>query len=159
MADPANQPTSLSGVSAATNEIDLIDPKFKYPSVMRANVAYDRKLPFGIYGTAELLLTKTVQDIRYENLNLVQTGTVAFDGRPLYARKVTSLSDALLLTNSGKGNAWTINFEAKRPFSNGFFVNGAYLYGESTSAMDGVRDQAASQWGNVYVPGDPNHPP
>ena len=25
--------------------------------------------------------------------------------------------------------------------------------------MDGVRDQAVSQWGNVYVAGDPNHPP
>ena len=25
--------------------------------------------------------------------------------------------------------------------------------------MDGIRDQAVSQWGNVYQPGDPNHPP
>jgi hypothetical protein len=159
VSDPNAQPTSLPGIGAATNEIDVIDPDFKYPSVIRANVAYDRKLAWGIFGTAEVLLTSTVNDIRYENLNLRQTGTVAIDGRPLYTRAVTALSDVLLLGNSSEGGAWTINFEAKRPFSNGFFVSGGYLYGESRSTMDGVRDQAASQWGNVYVPGDPNHPP
>ena len=25
--------------------------------------------------------------------------------------------------------------------------------------MDGTSDQAASNWGNVYMPGDPNNPP
>ena len=25
--------------------------------------------------------------------------------------------------------------------------------------MDGTSDQAASNWGNVYTPGDPNHVP
>ena len=157
--DPDNQPTSLPGVGAAINEIDVIDPEFKYPSVMRANLAYDRKLPWGWYGTVEYLYTNTVQDVRYENLNLQQVNTLPFDARPVYARRVTTLSDVMLLTNSSDGTAWTINFEAKRPFSNGFFVSAAYLYGESRSTMDGVRDQAVSQWGNVYVPGDPNHPP
>ena len=29
-----------------TNEIDLIDPDYKYPSLMRGNLAYDRELGF-----------------------------------------------------------------------------------------------------------------
>jgi hypothetical protein len=159
VADPNNQPTSLPNVVAATNEIDVIDPEFKYPSIIRGNLAYDRKLPFGLYGTVELLMTSVVQDIRYENLNLQQIRTSNLDGRPVFARnKVPTLGDVLLLTNAGEGSAWTIAVDVKRPFSNGLFVNGAYLYGQAKSIADGVRDQAASQWGNIYTTGDPNHP-
>ena len=46
-----------------------------------------------------------------------------------------------------------------RPMRNGFFMNSSYLYGRSRSLMDGTSSQAASNWGNVYVPGDPNDPP
>jgi hypothetical protein len=38
-------------------------------------------------------------------------------------------------------------------------MNASYLYGRSRSIMDGTSSQAASNWGNVYVPGDPNNPP
>ena len=62
---------------AATNEIDLIDPDYKYPSLVRTNFAYDRELGFfGLVGTTEFLYSSNVNDVRYENLNLFQTGTV-----------------------------------------------------------------------------------
>jgi hypothetical protein len=158
--DPFNQPTSLPGVTPARNEIDVIDPEFKYPSVIRGNLGYDRELPFGMYGTFELLMTSTVNDIRYENLNLRQVGTLDPDGRPIYARNVVpTLNDVILLTNTGEGKSWSIATDIRRPFSNGFFLNVGYLYGQAETVIDGIRDQAVSGWGNVYVPGDPNHPP
>ncbi len=158
--DPFNQPTSLPNVTPARNEIDMIDPEFKYPSIIRGNLGYDRELPFGMYGTVELLMTSTVNDIRYENLNLQQVATLSPDGRPIFARNVvTTLNDVILLTNTGEGKSWSIATDVRRPFSNGFFVNVGYLYGQAKTVMDGIRDQAVSQWGNVYQPGDPNHPP
>jgi len=57
-------PGVANSVAVATNEIDLINPDFKYPSQIRGNLAYDRKLPWGFYGTAELLMSSTVNDIR-----------------------------------------------------------------------------------------------
>ncbi len=160
VADPNNQPTSLAGVTPARNEIDLIHPDFKYPSLVRGNLGYDRGLPFGFYGTFELLWSSTVNDIRYENLNLRQTNTLQPDGRPIFTRNVVpTLNDVILITNTKEGSTWSIAVDARRPFANGFFVNMSYLYGESKTVMDGIRDQAVSQWGNVYVPGDPNHPP
>jgi len=69
------------------------------------------------------------------------------------------VSDAILLENSNKGYNWNASFEVRRPFRNGFFASGSYSYGVSKSIMDGTSDQAASNWGNVYVPGDPNDPP
>ncbi|HYN07821.1 MAG TPA: carboxypeptidase regulatory-like domain-containing protein [Vicinamibacterales bacterium] len=158
--DPNTQPTSLPGVTPARNEIDMIHPDFKYPSIMRGNLAYDRQLPFGMFGTFEFLFSSTINDIRYENLNLRQTNTLQPDGRPIFSRNVvTTLNDVILITNTKEGSSWSIATEVRRPFANGFFVNVSYLYGESKTVMDGIRDQAVSQWGNVYVPGDPNHPP
>jgi hypothetical protein len=159
VADPNQQPKTLG--QAATNEIDLIDPDYKYPSLFRGNLAYDRELPWlGLVGTAELLWSKNVNDIRYENLNLVQVGTRTPDGRPFFSRsRVPSLSDVIFLTNSDNGDAWSLAFKVERPFRNRFFANVSYLYGRSRSVLDGTSSQAASNWGNVYVPGDPNNPP
>ena len=142
------------------NEIDVIDPDYKYPSLMRGNLAYDRELGvFGLVGTAEFLYTKNVNDIKYQNLNLVQIGTRP-DGRPQYARnRVPTLSDVILLTNTDQGDAWSIAFKVDRPYRNRFFMSASYLYGESTSIMDGTSSQAASNFINVYRTGDVNNPP
>ena len=156
--DPNAQPRTVGG--AATNEIDLIDPDYKYPSLVRTNLAYDRELGFfGLIGTTEFLYSRNVHDIRYQNLNLTQTGARP-DGRPVFARnRVAGLSDIIFLTNTDQGDAWSIAFKVDRPMRNGFFMNTSYLYGRSRSIMDGTSSQAASNWGNVYVPGDPNDPP
>jgi hypothetical protein len=83
----------------------------------------------------------------------------AIDGRPIFTRVSTSLSDVILLTNSGEGYGWSTLLELKRPFRNGWFAQGSYLYGRAQAIMDGTSSQAASNWGNVYVPGDPNNAP
>jgi hypothetical protein len=158
--DVNNQPTTVVGApgSSFTNEIDLIDPDFKYPTILRGNLAYEREVWWDFVSSVELVFSRNIHDIRYQNLNLVQTGT-RIDGRPVFGRRVTSLSDVIFLTNTDQGSAWTLAFEAKRPFRNGFFLSTSYSYGEAHSIMDGTSDQAASNWGFVYNPGDPNNPP
>ena len=162
VSDVNNQPKVVVGAggSSFTNEIDLIDPDYKYPTLMRGNLAYDRKLPWGLVATAEMLFTNNVQDVKYQNLNRIPSGQVqAQDGRLIFARKVSSLSDVIFLTNSGEGYSWSGLIEVKRPFKNGWYAQGSYIYGRSKSIMDGTSSQAASNWGNVYVPGDTNNPP
>jgi hypothetical protein len=160
--DALNQPKVVVGApgSSFTNEIDLIDPDYRYPTLVRGNLAIDRQLPWGgLFASAELLFTRTIDDIKYQNLNFQITGSQAVDGRPIFSRKVSSLSDVIFLTNSGEGSAWSVVLELKRPFRGGWFASGSYLYGESKTTMDGTSSQAASNWGFVYVPGDTNNPP
>jgi Carboxypeptidase regulatory-like domain len=160
--DPLNQPTTVTGAAAGSfsNEIDVIDPDFRYPSVLRGNVGHDHTLAWGIIGSADFVWSKTVKDIKYQNLNFVPVaGATGVGGRPFFTRKVTTLSDVVLLENTDRGSSWNIAYEARRPFANGLFVQGSYSYGQSKSIMDGTSDQAASNWGNVYVPGDPNNAP
>jgi len=147
--DPNNQPKNVGG--AATNEIDLIDPDYKYPSIIRTNLAYDRALGiWGLVGTAEVLFSKTLEDVKYNNLNLVQTGTRP-DGRPLYSRLYPTLSNTLLLTNTTEGSNYSITGKVDRPFSNGWFASGSYLYGDANTIQDGTNSTAFSTWANVYT--------
>jgi hypothetical protein len=172
VADPLNQPKVVTGATGSTfqNEIDLIDPDYKYPTLTRGNLAYDRELPWGLVATAEFLFTSDIQDIKYQNLNRVPCAqsavacpsgntTLALDGRQILNRKNTTYSDVIFLTNSGEGSSWSTVLELRRPFRNGWYASGSWLYGESKAIMDGTSSQAASNWGFIYVPNDPSNPP
>ena len=157
------QPTTVTGASVSRNEIDLIDPDYKYPHLLRGNAAYDREILGGWVGTIELLFSKTVKDIKYQNLNLRQTGTRP-DGRPVFGLPPSGTpgsqyGDIILLTNTDQGDSWTLTFEGRRAFRSGWFANASYMYGQARSIMDGTSSQAASNWGNAYNPGDPNNLP
>jgi hypothetical protein len=155
--DPNNPPKTVA--AAARNEISLIDPDYEFPSLYRGNVAYDRELGFlGLTGTVELLFSKVVNDVKYQNLNF-RISESAPDGRPVFSSVSNAFSNVLFLTNTDEGDQWSINFQVQRPFRNGLTANMSYLYGESRSILDAQSSQAASNWGNLIVPGDVNNPP
>jgi Carboxypeptidase regulatory-like domain/TonB-dependent Receptor Plug Domain len=158
VADPFNQPTVVTGAIAGsfTNEIDVIDPDYKYPEVLRGNLAYDRDLGiWGLVSTVEFFYSTNIKDIDYQNLNLAQTGTRP-DGRPTYTRPNRTFSDVILLTNTDDGHQWSATAKLERPFRNGLYVLAAYNYGDARSVNDGTSSQAASNWGNAYTQGNPN---
>ena len=65
---------------------------------MRGNFGYDRELFAGFLGTAEFVWSKTIKDIKYQNLNFAASPTVkGVGGRPFFIRQVASLSDVVLL--------------------------------------------------------------
>ena len=87
-------------------------------------------------------------------------GATGVGGRPFFTRKVTTLSDAILLENTSQGYSYSFAYEVRRPFKNGLSrAKGSYWYGVAKSIMDGTSDQAASNWGFVYVPGNANDAP
>jgi hypothetical protein len=156
--DPANQPSVVVGASAGsfTNEIDVIDPDYKYPQLVRGNVGYDRDLGvWGLVGTVEVYYSTNLKDIAYQNLNLAQTGTRP-DGRPVYTRPNRTFSDVILLTNTDDGKQWSMTAKLERPFRNNLYALVAYNYGDAESVNDGTSSQAASNWGNAYTRGNPN---
>ncbi len=168
VASASGQPTTVTGASGSSfsNEINLIDPDYKYPTLLRGNLAYDRQLPWGLVGSTEFLFTRDIQDIKYQNLNYRAVDCSAFPATcnqtvgniPIYTRKVTSLSDVIFLTNSSEGYTWSGMAEIRRPFRNGGFFSSSYLYGRAKSIMDGTSSQAASNWGNTLIRTNPNEP-
>jgi hypothetical protein len=142
------QPTGGTGL---TSEVDLIDKKFKYPQVLRANIAVDRELPWGIVGTLEFVYSKNLNEILYQNLNLRNTGATGMGNRTMYARDVSTLyTDVIYLTNTSLGYQYNFSVQLQKNFSSHTWFNVYYTYGQSKDVNSGTSSQAASNF--VYNP-------
>jgi outer membrane receptor for ferrienterochelin and colicin len=151
--DPLNQPRNLG--SGAALSVDLIDPDFEFPRVLRATVGYDRELPFGIRGSAEVLYSQTQKDVFYYNMNKIPTGQVsALDGRPLFKNLSTGLNDAVLLSNTDKGDELTYTLQFTRPFANGLLLSANYAHQDAESSFDATSSRAISNWQFRHTKGD-----
>lgn len=158
VADPNNQPTSFPA-GGGSFETALTDPDFKAPRLWRATLAYDRVLPWDIRGTVEVLYSKNIEDVYYKNVNYVESGNVSpIDGRPIYKRNSTALSNALLLTNTNEGDQLMESIQLNKSFGTLFTLGASYAHQDATSAFDGGSATASSQWrfhhtsGDIYEP-------
>jgi hypothetical protein len=150
--DPNAQPKGLG--SAGSLSVDMVDPNFKFPRVLRGTLGYDRDLIWGIRGTIEGLYTKTQEDIYYKNVNRVQSGTSPLDGRPTYSLVSTQLSDATFLTNTSKGHEFTQTVQFLRPFTHGLTLSASYAHQDAKSAFEGTSSRAISNWRFEHTMGD-----
>jgi len=157
--DPNIQPTTVTGGTTGRQTVNMIDPNYKYPQILRGNVAYDRSLGFaGLTGGAEFLWSKTLDDVLYKNLNWVPTGATRPDGRLVYSKFDQNLNDAVLLTNATSGNTETLVFKVERRARGNMFFSGSYLWNRARSISDGGAFVALSSWRDQYVTKDANNP-
>ncbi len=157
ISDPNGQPTSLG--AASTNEINLSDSNFKFPQVFRTNIALDKQLFWGIIGTVEFIYSKNLNECLFQNINLVQSGVDAFDGRPLYKTRISNkYSNVILLKNTSKGYQYSLSFQLQKNFSEGTWVNASYTYGQAKDQNSATSSQALSSWQYNHIDGDPNNP-
>jgi hypothetical protein len=157
--DPNAQPKTVTGGATGRQTINVVDPNYKYPTVVRGNLAYDREIVFGFVGTAEVLFTRNMKEIFYQNLNYVPNGSLP-DGRLTYTKKDPNLNDVVLLANTSEGSNYTTTFKVERPFASGFYVSGSYLYNRAKTINDGTSSVARSNWAfGSYVNHDVNNPP
>ncbi len=142
--DPDNQPTGFPG---SGGEFNLIDPSFKFPTVARVNIAYDRELPWwNLFATVEGIISESQDEIDYKDLNLVQNGNVPFDGRPTFTRVDSNVSGAYLITNTSEGDATNLAVKVERRPGRGVWGFVSYAYGESNVVNDGSSSRAVSNF-------------
>lgn len=152
--NPDGQPKNLG--TAATNEINVIDPDFEFPQQWRVNLAYDMELPWwGLIATSEVIYSETIKDIHYANPNWRQTGTV-FDGQPRVSRVSSQFSNVILLTNTELGDVWNAYVKLEKPYKNGWYAATSYAYGYARSVNDGTSSQAISNWRFNNTSGGPS---
>ena len=159
VSNPENQPRTCAGsTSLAANEINLVDPDFKLPQVLRYNLAVDRDLLFGFVGTLEWLYTKSRNDVLYQELNLGNTsGTV--EGRPRYAGRLTgAFANVTDVVNTDEGYNYSLTAQVQRPFQDGWEVSAAYTYSRARDVTSTTSSQAFSNWRFNPIDDDPNDP-
>ncbi len=191
--DPFNQPRPGGGSAVdsllspvKTTEIDLTANNFRMPQVFRVDLAVDHQLPFGIVGTIEGIYSHSINDVLYQDINLVPTGqTLAFDGRPLFGTPVAGknywnvnkvdgkdFTNVVYMTNSNKPYEYDLTASLQRQFGDGIasmlsngslhdqlFADLSYTYGRSYDQNPVTSSQAFSQFQYNPVPGNPNDPP
>ncbi len=147
------QPPTTIVAGAPSGEIDLFSTKFKLPQVLKVDLALDQKLPWGIVGTAEVLYSKFLNNLFYQNINLTTAGiTHPYPGPyaelPLYPGTTIApqYSYIMLATNINKGYAYNAVAMLRKNFSKGFQATLSYSYGDSYSVNDLTSSQNNSQW-------------
>lgn len=167
--DPANQ-QAAGGVVGKTYEVNLADPKLRLPQVFKSNLAFDFKLPGGVFATLEGIYSKTVNNILYSNLNLKPSvaninpaGSNGADTRPLFAYPTTgkvssTFTNAFYLGNSNQGKTYSLTGQLSKAFDFGLSLSGAYTYGKSTDVNSGASSTASSNFGFVQIVNNPNNP-
>jgi outer membrane receptor protein involved in Fe transport len=152
--DVLNQPTNFPAGGAAF-AASITDPDFQAPRLWRATVGYDHQLPFGINATLELLYSKTIEDVYYQNVNYVANGVSPLDGRPRYARRPNNgVTNAFLLTNTDLGDQLMGSIQLNKRFGQLFTLAASYANQEANSAFDGGSSTASSNWGFHHTRGD-----
>jgi len=159
--DPDHYKPAPTGNPAASFQLALTDPNFKFPQLWRSNIALDQRLPWGLIGTAEYMYSKDVNGIAYLNANLpaAQSAFFGVDGRQRWTsnRIYGAVSDATVLTNQGKGFSWNVAATLERAFQGGFFGKVGYSYGVSKNTVD-AGSIASGSWTGNFIAADPNNP-
>jgi len=147
---------------APTPDIVTISKNFRYPQVLRANLAWEQRFWDDWKFTLEGLYSKTFYNAYFKNLALTQSGSVyAVEGVEASAAPFYSVDNSyysiINMKNSNKGYSYNLaaTLEKKFNFGLNFLVN--YTYGRSRTINDCTNSVAYSNWKYQYAI-DTNNP-
>ena len=156
--DPNAQPRSCEGsTNLQPNEINLVDPNFKFPQVFRASLAVDRQLPLGMVGTLEALYTRALNDVLYRELTVTDSVVGTAEGRNRYFRRLGGFSNVTDVTNTSENYSYSLTAQLQRAFDEWDFAV-AYTFSRARDVNSTTSSQAFSNWRYNPVDGHPNRP-
>jgi hypothetical protein len=135
--------------SAPRGDVDLLSPDLRLARTLRASLAYDRSLPWGLLASGEALITRNTSDFAFVNLNL--EGPQGFDrnGRVLYGTIESSalsapvlksgFSEVIDLRNVSRNHSLQISTSLERRFENGMAAMASYTYSRVRDAQTPLR--------------------
>ena len=170
----AYRPTATAGLSSSYS-INVTDPNYKFPQVFKSTLAVDKKVGNGWTITAEGTFTKQFSASVFQNIALPETGlTRLSDGRwrfpytsiyPLGGKQMggttvasannPTIGNAIYMTNSDNGYAWTGTLQIQKITKN-FLFTAAYTRQEAKdAAVSG--STALTMWGSKVTSENPNN--
>ncbi len=176
--DPAAQPYDCAGgttpPTSPTNqgEIDYFDPGTKYPQNYRVALGVDRRLPFGLLATMDLLYTQDINGWYTTDENLVYQGDSS-EGRAVYGALTTSttstgtslratparvdptnLTQAVKVFNKNGGRVLSGTILLQKEMKELFDVQVAYTYTDARDRISMTSSQALSNFQFAPLDGD-----
>ena len=179
--DGSNPYVPASGPSAARQNVDLIEPGTKLPSVWKANLAFDHELPWhGIVASAELLFTKVNDALYFERLDVMSPTATGMDGRDIYwnaaglnpnnagkygmehgggpnkdvsnkGNRPSWVGDVMLLRNTDEGRGMQATFGLAKPMTDSWAWSLGYTYTKAEEVSPLTSSQNTSNWNNTLI--------
>ena len=136
---------------------------FKWPQVWTTNLAVDRKLPYDVFGTLEVLYGKDLNAVFVRNADLVKPLRYLPDGRPYYGGAGANELNAdfgsgvYTIDNTNEGYNYSLTAQLRKAFENGLYTSVSYTYLMAKSNMKST-EIASVLWQGNPVQGNPNKP-
>ncbi|MCE5347146.1 MAG: carboxypeptidase regulatory-like domain-containing protein [Bacteroidales bacterium] len=162
--NPALFPQSPSTLPSGSS-LAQVGKDFKFPQVWRSNLGVDIELPWNMVFTAEAIFSKDINAVMQVNINeAAPTGNMTGpDTRPYWtsstaAKVVSSISNAMELTNSKEGYQYSLTAQLTKNFSNGLSGMFAYTYTQAKDVTSNPGSSASSAWSSNVAVGSLNDP-
>jgi len=156
-------PSEPAALPSSGGSYALVDPNFQFPQVWRTSIGFDYKLPFDIDFTADIIYTKSLNDIYQFDANMAPSDTMLFQGTDWERAGYTDPSarfhnskvrNAIVLSNTNQGQGISAAFTLKKDFHNGLDLFVSYSYNNTMDITANPGSQAASAWSNNAIIGN-----
>ena len=150
-------PSVPTGFKIPPGDITTISPNFATLYSYNANVSISHEIGAGFVATASYLYTKGTHLPVYRNINLVPSGAVLADGRPIFsstARVYPGFANILSAESVGNSEYNGLNLSVQRRFAHGYELFATYTW---SHAIDDAPEQNNIDSGNTVTLSDPSN--
>jgi len=155
--DAVGAMNSASG-TASKPTINTVSKDFKFPQVFRVNLALEQTLPYDVKMTLEGLYSKTLNNVWFENLALIDKSKKVYavstddanSATTYYSTNTGSYSAIVNLKNTDKGYTYSLSAKLEKSFKFGLDLMAGYTFGHAYSVNDGTSSVAYSNWRYNY---------
>ncbi|MCH5329613.1 MAG: TonB-dependent receptor [Alistipes sp.] len=155
-AQPFSPTPQLPDYSTINPSVQVLDGKFRYPQLFRADLAVEHTFGNGWRVGLEALYGKTVNNVTFRNLSLSDSGerfTPAGENAPSAVRYKVHPDYAAVYytTNTSRGYSYSVTASVERSFAFGLEVGAYYTFGHVYSVSDATSSAQASNWTRTYA--------
>lgn len=146
-------------LAAKGEVINTTAKNFRFPQVLRANLAVEQKLPGDVKLTLEGVYSKNLNQAYFENLAIANKGSKVYavpgveaSAAPYYEKLTDNnpYSEIINIRNTNKGYSYALTAALQKSFNFGLDVNATYTFGHSKSVNDCTSSIASSNWQYNY---------
>jgi len=160
---PQSLVDAIRTTGTATAPTNALDPDFEPQSQWRFSGSVDYEANLGSFlgdgwnFGADVIYSKVNNALEWTDLRSVANGTLP-DGRARYniLAGQTGVNTDILLTNTSFGDSWNIVGRFNKRWDSGFFLSGAYTYGDVADQSPGTSSVAFSNYQNTSFGDDAN---
>lgn len=163
---PTPSPTTLSNTSFMLN---AMDDEFRYPQNLKLSATAEYAWFNGWLARAEVLYTKTINNVRFRNLAVESTGDIIYavpvagqstyeyvsaqksgGAYPVFERVTNDYSAIYYMENTSKGYSYSLAASVSKSFPFGLSLAASYAYMRSYAVCDVPSTSSSTNWSRGY---------